>query len=189
VSDTSKPSETDRAWDALPPEERLRLARAEGARVYILALKLFLGEFGPDRAMELADKLDELSVAGADVYAFHDLLGLPRKEEGAEEGGMSDWQTFIGTAWSIIAKPGSDWEWAEVSEERSVLRVHNCPYWTHMPDELRQLKICERGCAGFADTAAQRINPQLRCFGYPTSKPKGGPYCDIVVERIEPQES
>jgi hypothetical protein len=185
---TQESKETSGPGVALTAAERLRLARAEGARVYVLALELFLREFGPERAMELADKLDELSVAGADVYAFHELAGLPRKEEGAKDGTMSDWQTFIGTAWSIIAEAGSDWEWAEASEERSVLRVHNCPYWARMPEELRGLQICERGCAGFADTAAQRINPQLRCFGYPTSKPKGGPYCDIVVERSEDQE-
>jgi hypothetical protein len=166
-------------------EERWRLARAEGARVYVLALRLFLEEFGPERAHELADKLDELSVEGADVYGFREVLGLPQKEG---EGDMEDWRNFMGTAWSIIADPETDWEWAEFSEKKSVLRVHECPYWAQMPEELRTLKICESGCSGFADVAAQRLNSRLRCFGYPRSKPKGDPYCDITVERVADDE-
>lgn len=165
----------------IPMDERWRLARAEGARVYVLALELFLRKFGPERALELADELDELSVEGADVYGFREVLGLPPK---AGVGDMEDWKNFMGTAWSIIADPETDWEWAELSEERSVLRVHECPYWSAMTDELRRLKICESGCSHFADVAAQRLNPDFRCFGYPNSKPKGDAYCDIVVERV-----
>ncbi|MGH3004742.1 MAG: hypothetical protein ACRDOS_02350 [Gaiellaceae bacterium] len=168
----------------IPMEERWRLARAEGARVYVLALELFLREFGPERARELADKLDELSVEGADVYGPRELLRLPPK---SGEGDMDDWRNFMGTAGSIIADPETDWEWAEFSEERSVLRVHACPYWTAMPEDLRELKICESGCSAFADLAAQRLNRRFRCFGYPRSKPKGDAYCDIAVER-EPDE-
>ena len=165
----------------IPAEERWRLARAEGARVYVLALELFLREFGPERACELADRLDELSVEGADVYGFREVLGLPPK---TGEGDMEDWRNFMGTAWSIIADPETDWEWAEFSEQRSVLRVHECPYWAKMSPELRELGICEAGCSGFADVAAQRLNRRFRCFGYPESKPKGDAYCDIVVERV-----
>jgi hypothetical protein len=170
----------------IPADELLSLARREGARVYVLALRLFLQEFGPEKTLELADKMDELSVAGADVYAFRALLGLPPKEG---PGDMEDWKNFIGAAWSIIAEPEKDWEWAELSERRSVLRVHNCPYWAQMPEELRALKVCESGCSGFADTAARRIDPALRCRGYPRSKPKGDPYCDITVEREDPPDA
>jgi hypothetical protein len=165
----------------LAAADLLTLARTEGARVYILALKLFLEEFGPERTLELADRLDELSVEGADVYGFRAALGLPAKDG---DGDMEDWRNFMGTAWSIIADPATDWEWAEFSERRSVLRVHRCPYWTAMPDELRALKVCESGCSGFADVAARRLNPELRCFGYPRSKPKGDAYCDIAVDRV-----
>jgi hypothetical protein len=171
----------------IPLEERLRLARAEGARVYVLALRLFLEEFGPEKALELADKLDELSVEGADVYGFRELLGLPPKDAG-EPGDMEDWKRFMGTAWSLIAAE-EDWEWAEFGPDRSVLRVHVCPYWSQMTPELRELRICESGCSHFADVAAQRLSPDLRCHGYPHSKPKGDPYCDIVVERDAAGES
>lgn len=173
-------------------EERWRAAMQVGARSYAMLLRLLLEELGEEETRALADRMDELSVEGADVFGIREDLGLPPKQG---EGDMEDWANFMGTAWSIIADPNTDWEWAEFTPRRSVLRVSRCPYWEAMTEDVRAINPCEVGCSTYIDVAAQRVNPRLRLrgdptaaeagLGYPRSKPKGDPCCDLTVEMVD----
>lgn len=166
--------------------------RDVGAVVYSSTLELLRREVGDERTRHLADRMDELSVDGTDVFAIRDVLGLPAK--GEEPGTMEDWVNFIGSAWSVIADPSSDWEWTVLSDDRSVMRVTRCPYWANMTDRVRAIQPCEGGCSTFIDTAAQKVNPMFRLRGgpesatwgkgYEKSLPKGDSCCLLDVSVV-----
>jgi len=169
----------DRAW---------RDAQTVGARVYALALRTALDSFGPERARQLATKMDEVSVEGVDVFAVRPILGLPEKEDA---GTIEDWINFMGTGWTVIADAESDWEWVDVSDTGATLRVHRCPYFAAMTPDVRAAQPCEQGCSSYLDTAAQEVHPRLRlrgdpgavdaALGYAQSLPKGDGHCELTV--------
>ena len=179
------PREDDTEWTV---DRSWRDAQTVGARVYALSLRAALEAFGPEKSRQLATKMDEVSVEGADVFGVRSLLGLPEK---AGAGTIEDWMNFLGTGWTVIADETTDWEWVDVSESQSTMRVYRCPYWSAMTPPVRAAQPCEQGCSLYLDTAAQLVHPQLRLRGdpdaveegrgYEKSLPKGDACCELTV--------
>jgi hypothetical protein len=70
---------------------------------------------------------------------------------------------------------GGDWEVAEHSEDRLVIRVHRCPY------PFRRDAICAAHTC-MEQALVTGLDPELR-YRVACSIPRGDPWCDHVLER------